>query len=402
MSVELGRTTAVGAGRAARGDGRFGHVRSAWQELAGHASYFFQTSEWIELLAARVERDVVFGALFDEERPAAVAVLRSSVRRVGHVKLALLSQVRIGESQLPYADGLLDRKAFGERRLRDLVDTCGPWHVMWLTGLRAHSPWLEIAGADVLVRAEPDGGVGVLDTSVPFDEAWQAVPKHMRHGIHNARHRVDARGGARIETATGAELQAAYARHVELEASGWKGRAGTSLAQRGFDRDLLRDYLATDSGGQVRTLWIGGRLAATQVATRVGSTLFLRRIAYAEEYAKCSPSNVLLADLLESCCGDPAVERIDCLAWQPWIPRWGMVREPTYSLVAFNQGTVRGTAARASRGGWERLRARHERRSHDLRRGAHRLRRSGAGPSTTTPSRRSPLRRRRTQSRKPS
>ncbi len=373
MSVELGRT-AVGAGRAARSDGAFEGVRAAWHELGAHAQYFFQTPEWIELLAGRVERDVVWGAVLDGERPAAVAVLRSTVRRAGHIRLAVLSQVRIGESQLPYADGLLDRDAYGERRLRDLVDACGPWHVLWLTGLRAGSPWLELAAGEdaALVRAEPDGGVGVLDTRVASERCWAVVPKHLRHGIHNARHRIDARGGGEIEVATGAEVAAAYQRHVELEACGWKGRAGTSLAERAFDRELLRDYLALEPSAQVRTLWIGGHLAATQVATCVAGTLFLRRIAYAEEYAKCSPSNVLLADLIDCCCADPGIARIDCLAWQPWIPRWGMTREPTYSLVAFNQRTVRGTAARASRGGWERLRARQYRLSHQLRRPSHR------------------------------
>jgi len=371
MAVELGRT-AVGAGRAARSDGAFACVRPAWHELGGHAQYFFQTPEWIELLAGRVGRDVVWGAVLDGERPAAVAVLRSTLRRAGHIGLTVLSQVRIGESQLPYADGLLDRDAYGERHLRDLVDACGPWHVLWLAGLRAGSPWLALAGEEALVRAEPDGGVGLFDTSVSSERCWAAVPRHMRHAIHNARHRIDARGGGEIEVATGADVAAAYQRHVELEACGWKGREGTSLAERSFDRELLRDYLALEGSAQVRTLWIGGRLAATQVATRVAGTLFLRRIAYAEDYAKCSPSNVLLADLIDSCCADPGIERIDCLAWQPWNPRWGMTCEPTYSLVAFNQRTVRGTAARASRGGWERLRARQYRRSHQLRRPSHR------------------------------
>jgi CelD/BcsL family acetyltransferase involved in cellulose biosynthesis len=395
MSVELGRT-AVGAGRAARSDGAFARARPAWHELGAHAEYFFQTPEWIELLAGRVERDVVWGVVLDGERPAAVAVLRSTLRRAGHIRLDVLSQVRIGESQLPYADGLLDPDAYGGRPLRDLVDACGPWHVLWLTGLRASSPWLALAGEEVLVREEPDGGVGVLDTRVALERCWAAVPRHMRHSIHNARHRIDARGGARIEVASGDDVAVAYQRHVELEACGWKGRAGTSLAERSFDRELLREYLAVEPSAQVRTLWIGGRLAATQVATCVAGTLFLRRIAYAEEYAKCSPSNVLLADLIESCCADPGIERIDCLAWQPWIPRWGMTREPTYSLVAFNQRTVRGTAARASRGGWERLRARQDRRSHQLRRPSHGAAADASGARTPA---RQPRRRRGPRSR---
>ncbi len=345
-------------------------MRGAWRELAGQARYFFQTPEWIELAAPRLGPDVVWSALHtDTGAPAAVTVLRHTRRRAGHVPLELLSQVRLGESQLPYADGLLDPRSFDGRDLRELANLSGPWHVLWLTGLRRGSPWLELDGRGALVREEQGGGVAILDTSAAAEECWRAVPKHMRHAVHTARHRIAASGGAQMSVATGAELAGAYDAHVELEAAGWKGRAGTSLAERPFDRELLRDYLQRERSAQVRALRIGGRLAATQVATTVARTVFLRRIAYDEELASCSPSNVLLADLLESCCADPEVDRIDCLSWQPWNARWGMSREPTYELVAFNQRTFRGAAARISRGGWE----------HAGRRRAHRRARSPAG-----------------------
>ncbi len=370
-------------------------MREAWRELGPRARYFFQTPQWTELLAERLDRGVLWRAVYAQDgRPAAVSVLRRSVRSVGAVRLTLLSQVRVGESQLPYADCLLDRDAFGRRSLRDLVELSRPWHVLWLTGLRAGSPWLELAGDGALVRPERDDGAGILDTRLDADASWRAVPKHMRHAVRNARHRIAALGGAEVVVATGGDLDEAFDHHVALEAAGWKGRAGTALSVRPIDRELLRDYLAVEPSAQIRCLLIGGRLAATQVAATVSRTLFLRRIAYDEQFAACSPSNVLMADLLETCCEDPSIDRIDCLAWQPWIPRWGMIREPTYSLVAFNHHTLRGSAAHLSRGGWERVCAHRAGRTQQLERRSRRpARTTGAAAAPRPLSSRRPDRR---------
>ncbi|HEX4109082.1 MAG TPA: GNAT family N-acetyltransferase [Solirubrobacteraceae bacterium] len=348
--MESATGTSLAGDRGDRGD--FEQVRSAWSGLAAHATYFFQTPEWIELLARRLEGDVAWGAVLAGGRPAAVSILRRSVRRAAGVNIRMLSQVRYGEALHLYADGLLDREVLGQRRVGELVDASGPWHVLWLLGLRAASPWLELASGG-LVRVEPNRGVGVLDTSREFGECWRALPENMRDSIRKARRKIDEHGGAEIVVTTGPEIAAAYERFVELEVSGWKAHQGGALANMPIEAGLWRDYLRIADTAQVRSLHIDGRLAAAQVTVTTARTLFLPSIAYAEDLANLSPSNVLMADLLESCCNDPAIDRIDCMAWQPWHPRWGMTREPTYSLVAFNHRTVRGLAARFARSGWE-------------------------------------------------
>lgn len=63
------------------------------------------------------------------------------------------------------------------------------------------------------------------------------------------------------------------------------------------------------------------------------------------------PGNVLMADLVESCCSDPAIDRVDCTTWQPRHARWGKVREPTYQLVAFNTRLVMRRLAKVARSG---------------------------------------------------
>jgi CelD/BcsL family acetyltransferase involved in cellulose biosynthesis len=193
----------------------------------------------------------------------------------------------------------------------------------------------------------------VLESDLAFSERWQGVSKNMRDSIRKARRRIEERGGAEIVVTAGGEIGEAFERFVQLEASGWKAGQGGALAQTPLERALWRDYLPIAPDAQIRELRIDGALAAAQITVSTARTLFLPRIAYDENLAELSPSNVLMAELLESCCGDPAIDRIDCMEWQPWHPRWGMVREPTYTLVAFNSATIRGNAARGARRVWE-------------------------------------------------
>ncbi|HZM57112.1 MAG TPA: GNAT family N-acetyltransferase [Acidimicrobiales bacterium] len=319
----------------------FGGVRWAWQELGANARYFFQPPEWMEVVAARVEDDLAWGAVTDSGRPVAVSVLRHAQRGPAGLGLRVLSEVR---PNVWFTDCLLDARA-GARNavtLDDVVGASGAWDVLWLGGLRAGSPWLELAVGRARVNEEPNDGVGILDTPLG-DDAWRRrLPKNMRETIRKARRRIEACGGSEIVSSTGAELPAAYEEFVALEASGWKGVAGTALLQRSASRDLLRDYLCVARTAQVRSLRIGDRLAASQVTVEAGGSLVLLKLAYDEQFAHLSPGNFLMANLVEKCCEDPTVDRIDLIGWQEWCQRWGMVREPTYRLVAFNHRSVRG------------------------------------------------------------
>ncbi len=147
---------------------------------------------------------------------------------------------------------------------------------------------------------------------------------------------------------TGSDVPEAYEQWVALEASGWKGQDGGALAHRPEWRAVLGQYLRTTESAQVRSLLVDGRVVASQICVTCDRSLVLLKVAYDEELGRLSPGNVLMADLVEACCESPDIDRIDCTVWLDWHQRWGMVREPTYRILAFNRGSVRGRAAQAA------------------------------------------------------
>jgi len=329
----------------------FGIVRGAWRQLESNAHYFFQYPQWLQVIASLADGDVAWGVLAESGETVAASVLQR--RRVGPSLLGLraLTNVRVNAIWMyPFTDCLIDPAAARAHGvvLDDVLDASGTWHAALITNLRAESPWLHLAVGRAQVRHEESGGVGILDTRHDVD-AWQrTLPKNMRDTIRKTRKRVATAGGAQITVATQSDVPAAYERFIALEASGWKGAHGTSISQSGAWCELLGHYLESTKSAQIRSLYIDGRIAASQLCVTVGTSLVLLKVAYDEQLAQLSPGNLLMANLAEECCEDPLIDRIDCTVWQDWHQRWGMYREPTFDLFAFDHRTWRGKAIGAA------------------------------------------------------
>jgi CelD/BcsL family acetyltransferase involved in cellulose biosynthesis len=325
----------------------FASVRWAWQQLDADARYYFQSLAWMDSVAALVDDDVVWDVVAESDQPVAVSLMgRSRPSRAG-IRLRVLTGVPAGDMGYPFTDCVLGSKAAatGQIEVEDLMRACGAWDVMNIRSRRIGSPWVALAAGRGWVHEEPDGGVGILDTRCGAEEWRRSLPKNMRDSVRKARGRIASSGGSEVVVSTGSELPAAFAQWVALEASGWKGVGGKALAHRPEWREVLGRYLRLTESAQIRSLVVDGRVVASQICVTCDRSLVLMKVAYDEELARLSPGNVLMADLVETCCENPDIDRIDCTVWLDWHQRWGMTREPTFRILAFNRRTLRGRAA---------------------------------------------------------
>lgn len=102
-----------------------------------------------------------------------------------------------------------------------------------------------------------------------------------------------------------------------LEASGWKGRAGTAATQR----DDLREFfnaavtgLAREGKARIDLMRLDGKPIAVTIALRSGDMMFGWKTAYDETYAKYSPGALLMLDLSEAMLADTNVVAMDSCA----------------------------------------------------------------------------------------
>jgi CelD/BcsL family acetyltransferase involved in cellulose biosynthesis len=114
-----------------------------------------------------------------------------------------------------------------------------------------------------------------------------------------------------------AAIAAALSDFLALEASGWKGRAGT--AARADDR--IRAFmeravigLARDGKARVARLNAAGRPIAALVTLQSGATAWCWKIAYDEAFARFSPGVQILTDMTQALLDDTGIARADSCA----------------------------------------------------------------------------------------
>ena len=102
-----------------------------------------------------------------------------------------------------------------------------------------------------------------------------------------------------------------------IEASGWKGLAGTAaasdLAVRRFVETAVAN-LAAEGHARVDRLMLDGRAAAAVITLVSGDTAWCWKIAYNEDIARFSPGVQLVVELTERLLSEPGIARVDSCA----------------------------------------------------------------------------------------
>jgi CelD/BcsL family acetyltransferase involved in cellulose biosynthesis len=107
------------------------------------------------------------------------------------------------------------------------------------------------------------------------------------------------------------------ANFLAIEASGWKGKAGTALASRAADAEFYCEVTARfKASGRVRlySLEVGGETLAMQTDLRANGGLFGWKAAYDERFARYSPGAQLQLRVLDLASREVDLHWVDSCA----------------------------------------------------------------------------------------
>lgn len=159
--------------------------------------------------------------------------------------------------------------------------------------------------------------------------AWDVnLKSKFKSNLRNRERRIARLGEVRFEVVTGDEpaRERALETFYTLEASGWKGEAGSAIVQRPLCRALY-DRLVARAGDRawIALLRVAGRAVAAQVLSVEGGTLFMLKTAYDPEFSQYSPGQLLTARVIRHGI-EKGFEALDFLAsnmsWKAdWMPR---------------------------------------------------------------------------------
>jgi CelD/BcsL family acetyltransferase involved in cellulose biosynthesis len=223
-------------------------------------------------------------------------------------------------------------------------------------------------GGRAWVRAR----LAVGTPTITLDDRWREPEHHFskrrRGDFRTALRRAEQLGPVEltIEEPTPAQVAPLFEELVAVEASGWKTRAGSALAGRASMRAfLLRlgQIAAEKKAARLAFMRIDGRAVAAQFAIEQQDRYSLFKIGFDEEFARCSPGNLLMLHTVRQ-AAERGLTRFDFLgAAEPWTAVWTDEVRACLDVNVYPRSAwspVAGGDALARRAGWwglQRIRA---------------------------------------------
>lgn len=214
---------------------------------------------------------------------------------------------------------------------------------------------LDLAGEDGhrIRHHRPDASPYVDVTRYPrgVDEIITTQPSNLRSQTRRSLKRLRGKGEIEYQIVGSGnspdEIQAAADAFYRLEASGWKGEAGTAIlsdpATKAFYDLVVAD--ARKAGSLVICLLrCDGDLVAAGLKLRWNTTLYELKAGYNEAYSKWSPGHLAKVHTLDA-APDLGVDVLDnCGRADPHKLVWTDLARPFATCFVFNR-TLRGSLA---------------------------------------------------------
>ena len=142
-------------------------------------------------------------------------------------------------------------------------------------------------------------------------------PKKLKE-LRRQRHRLAEHGTVAFDVArTPESIAPALEIFLQLEASGWKGKRGTALAQDAGDAAFIRRAVAAlgETGQcEIVTLRAGTIPIAAGIVLRHRDRAFFFKLGIDERFGKYSPGVQLTLELTRHLCADPSIASADSTA----------------------------------------------------------------------------------------
>ncbi len=194
-----------------------------------------------------------------------------------------------------------------------------------------------------LLRRQPAQGC----PSLLLDPSWSNPEVHLdakgRQNLRRARRVAESMGEVTTQILAPRPedvshlLDEAYA----VEAAGWKSLEGSPLARDRLLGPFFRRYAeaAAESGDlRICFLRIGERAAAMKLAAVTGNRFWLLAMGFDEEFERCSPGTLLLAETLAYAARGGLRSYEFLGATEPWVRAWGATDRPHVSLRTYPVG----------------------------------------------------------------
>jgi hypothetical protein len=174
-----------------------------------------------------------------------------------------------------------------------------------------------------------------LPVPADFASYRNSLSKNFRNNLNKATNKVaHLRDVAFRFTGGRTTSQEDFADFLTVEASGWKGQAGSAISKS----PRLVEFYTTLVRRLGEVGWLewqfmtgDGCTLAANLAIRMPKSLIIWKLGYNDAYSRCSPGSMLLEELVKREVAERAIEEINLTSNLPWYDNWQMRRRGYYT-----------------------------------------------------------------------
>lgn len=296
-----------------------------WNLLPGACQHPLLRYEWFLSCAASFhpETNLRVVVLRDHGRIRAIAPL-VLVKRRGIQRLEIL-----GSTQLYEPSGLLyDNTDSLEEICSLLTQLRYPIILQRLVEapiLANHLGKLKQHGGKLFIRSATRSPYIEIET--PWEEYYNSLSSRRRYDYRRAHAKLERSGKVSVDFIhpSEEELEPLLTEAFRIEASGWKGRAGTALQFNLPLQRFLRAYalLACRLGIlRLSYLKVNNKIIAMQIGVEYADCYWVLKVGYDENWASCSPGMQLTMEAVKYVFNG-GLRRYEFLGGdEPWLRMW--------------------------------------------------------------------------------
>ena len=320
-----------------------------WRMLEGDTTSPIQQYLWSESCCATLplDGDIHFFVAKTGSQTGAIAPLvraKSILGRLEHLGVKVLREP---------ADLLFSDPVALQSLANALVKLGSP---LFLDRIPADSP--TVAAIQEAYRGR---GLVLLRSAQPYPrillhQGWRKPESQLNRGrrsdLRRALRNAEKIGPVsyQILSPTPSQLGPILDEALEVEAANWKGSEGSAIARDKLRGQFYRHYAASASAaGTLRLcfLRVGSKAVAMQFALECARGFWLLKIGYREEFARCSPGMLLIAETIRYAASKDLVSYEFLGNADNWTRIWTQDEIQTVTIRAY-PFRIRGIAALAA------------------------------------------------------
>lgn len=180
-----------------------------------------------------------------------------------------------------------------------------------------------------------------------YENIHSAVSGNFRHNLKKNKKKISKKGDLIFEGAISRRaVNSLFGRFVDLEASGWKGKNGTSTAIKCRPElmEFYKNMMINCNGSSefdIQIASINNTDVAGQLGIRYKNTFYTLKIGYNEHYSKFGPGNLLQEYVISRFREDGKTDFINLMSGFKWHKLWTKDYVQTYNAVVF-QNSIKG------------------------------------------------------------